>query len=180
MRRSWEISLSLSLSLSLFLYICGHIQVYTYTYTYTCTYAYMEPLQISKFLGVVEGEVQGFRLSSSLGSRCLLIPCMLRLLPCIRLPQFMYQATLPCVLYLSYFADSGESSPQLDPTGRLDPIGWNILLIPLSTAQVHGVVHGGPSSELPNDVLHGVLNGEVHEERCMGCMLWWMGKRCMA
>ena len=32
--------------------------------------------------------------------------------------------------------------------------------------------------QISNGVLHGVLNGEVHEECCTGCMLWWMEKWC--
>ena len=32
--------------------------------------------------------------------------------------------------------------------------------------------------QVSNGVLHGVLNGEVHEECCMGCKPWWMEKWC--
>ena len=28
------------------------------------------------------------------------------------------------------------------------------------------------------EFLHGVLDGEVHETCCMGCMLSWMGSWC--
>ena len=30
--------------------------------------------------------------------------------------------------------------------------------------------------QVSSGILAGVLNGEVHEECCMGCMLWWMEK----
>ena len=91
--------------------------------------------------------------SKGLGSRCLLLPCMFRLLPCIRLLQFMYQATFPCVVYLSYLGDLGESCQLLIGSNRAD---WRC--------------------KFQMELCMGWLCGEIHEECCIWCMLWWMGK----
>ena len=99
---------------------------------------------------------------------------MLRLLPCIRLLQFVYQATFRCSLS---FIGAGlrESTPDWIQSGRLDPIGWKVFK---SSCPLEKFMGWCMVMQVSHGVLHGVLNGEVHEECCMGCMLWWMEKWC--
>ena len=120
------------------------------------------PPQFSTVLVVVAGEIEGFRGQMPTCLGYFLVFASFNL--CTRQP-------FPVFCIFHRWGTSGNQTPDWIQSARFDPIGWKVFK---SSCPQEKFMRWCMEMQVSKGVLHGVLNGEFHEE----CMLWWMEKWC--